>query len=199
MATHYYNNNLDTKSNMKKQKIQLLDQELVFYTDHGVFSKDAVDFGTRTLLKNYQLKKNHHQILDMGCGYGPVGISLAKKFSNLEIDMVDVNLRAIELTKRNIIENNVLNAQVYESNIYDKINKTFDCILTNPPIRAGKQVVHEILTRSIEFLNPNGEILVVIQKKQGAPSAKKALELTFGNCDVIDKDHGYYILRSEKR
>jgi 16S rRNA (guanine1207-N2)-methyltransferase len=199
MTTHYYNNNLDTKSNIKKQKFKLLEQELVFYTDHGVFSKDAVDFGTQTLLKNYVFKENHHQILDMGCGYGPVGISLAKKFSHLKIDMVDVNLRAIELTKRNIIENNVLNAQVYESNIYDKINKKFDCILTNPPIRAGKQVVHEILTRSIEFLKTNGEILVVIQKKQGAPSAKKVLELTFGNCQVLDKDHGYYILRSEKR
>jgi 16S rRNA (guanine1207-N2)-methyltransferase len=198
MTNHYYNSNLETKSQLKKFTFTLLEQNLTFYSDHGVFSKDTIDYGTRTLLKNYVYQERHLRILDLGCGYGPVGICLAKKFSNLNVDMVDVNLRAIELTKRNIVENNVLNAKVYESNIYDGIFCKYDCILTNPPIRAGKQVVHEILAKSYEYLNAKGEIYVVIQKKQGAPSAMAKLEETFGNCEILEKDRGYYILKSKK-
>lgn len=197
MSSHYYNSNLDTKSNVKKIKVTLLNQDLVFYTDHGVFSKETVDYGTRVLIENYD-GLDHQTILDVGCGYGPIGISLAKKFSGATVDMIDVNQRAIELTKRNIIENNVSNAHVFESNIYDGVYKTYDCIITNPPIRAGKQVVHTILADSINYLNEEGVIYVVIQKKQGAPSAKAKLIEVFGNCDILARDRGYYILKSIK-
>lgn len=199
MTNHYYNSNLETKSNQQKMTFTLLGLNLTFYTDHGVFSKGTIDYGTRVLIDSYVYKPQHRHILDLGCGYGPIGISLAKKFSNLQVDLVDVNLRAIALAKLNILENNVLNANVYESNIYERITQKYDCILTNPPIRAGKKVVHEILENSIDYLNEHGEIYVVIQKKQGAPSAQKKLLEVFGNCEVVTKDRGYYVLRSEKQ
>lgn len=196
--SHYYNSNLETKSNIKKISVTLLGQNLSFYTDHGVFSKGTVDYGSQVLIENYQYRNGHKRILDVGCGYGPIGISLAKKFSDLYVDMIDVNLRAIELCERNIQENNLTNARAFVSNIYENILHTYDCILTNPPIRAGKAVVHQILEESVRHLNPNGELFVVIRKKQGAPSAKAKMFEVFGNCDIIARDSGYYILKSVK-
>jgi 16S rRNA (guanine1207-N2)-methyltransferase len=198
MTNHYYTNNLDIESEIKKLKFKLLNNELTFYTDNGVFSKGTIDYGTRVLVENCEIKEHYKSILDLGCGYGPVGISLAKEFSNLVIDMVDVNLRALELAKRNALENNVKNVNIYESYIYNNIVAKFDCILTNPPIRAGKTVVHEMLEKSYDYLNDQGALFVVIQKKQGAPSAKEKMETVFGNCEVVCKDKGYYILKSKK-
>lgn len=199
MTDHYYNSNLDTKSNLKEFKIKIFTNELTFLTDHGVFSKATVDYGTLTLLSALKINQQTKKILDVGCGYGPIGISLAKEFSQLEVDMIDVNLRAIELTRKNLQKNGINNAKVFKSNMYENINSTYDCILTNPPIRAGKDVVHQILTSSIDYLNDQGELFVVIQKKQGAPSAKEKMEQVFGNCDIIKRDKGYYVLKSIKK
>ena len=135
-------------------------------------------------------------MLDLGCGYGPLGISLAK-VQGVKATMVDINTRALELAKKNATRNGVV-VEVFQSNIYENISKTFDYIISNPPIRAGKQVVHSIIEESICYLNTGGSLTIVIQKKQGAPSAKAKMLDTFGNCDILKKDKGYYILRSEK-
>ena len=113
-------------------------------------------------------------------------------------DMVDVNLRAVKLAKQNAINNNTLNVNVFESNVYENVKNKYDLIITNPPIRAGKSVVHNILLNGIEHLNDLGELWCVIQKKQGAPSAIKAMEEVYSKVEVVAKEKGYYIIKGVK-
>ena len=115
------------------------------------------------------------------------------------VEMIDVNQRAIDLAKRNAGRNQIENVAIHESNIYETVNETaYAAILSNPPIRAGKKVVHTILSDAYPLLTEGGTLTVVIQKKQGAPSAEKKMKEVFGNCTILTKDKGYYILQSIK-
>lgn len=144
------------------------------------------------------LDLDNKKILDMGCGYGPIGLSIAKAYPNSQVDMVDVNELALELAKKNAANNNINNVKIFKSSQYEDINETdYDLIITNPPIRAGKDVVHGILAGSKQYLNLGGSIVAVIQKKQGAPSAIKKLNEVFENCQTLNKKKRYFILQSE--
>ncbi len=167
-----------------------------FKTDRGVFSKNGIDYGSRVLLENYQ-PEGAKTLLDVGCGYGTLGLTLAKKF-DLSVTMVDVNSRALDLCRQNAIDNAVSNTEIELSNIYEAVSEKYDAIISNPPIRAGKEVVHEILTGAFDYLNDGGHLTIVIQKKQGAPSAQRKMEEVFGNCQLVARDKGYFILRSYK-
>ena len=137
--------------------------------------------------------------MDLGCGYGPIGLALAKKNPQANVEMVDVNELALDLAKQNAALNGLRNVNIHQSNIYDKVQAAdFTAIITNPPIRAGKDVVHTMLTEAKEHLATGGMVLAVLQKKQGAPSAKKKMTEVYGNCQIIAKDKGYYILQSIK-
>lgn len=195
---HYYTNNVDAHSDEKSFNYRLRGYDFRFTTDVGVFSKKEVDFGSRLLIESFTVPEVEGDILDVGCGYGPIGLSLAKSYENRNIHMVDVNHRALELAKRNAKNNNILNVSIYESYCYEGVKGKFAAILSNPPIRAGKKVVHGILEEAQHHLVDDGELWAVIQKKQGAPSAKKKMEEVYGNCEVISKDKGYFILRSIK-
>ena len=166
-----------------------------FLTDAGVFSKKMIDFGSQVLLSCLAFQPGE-TVLDVGCGYGPLGLSLAKA-QGVHATMVDVNTRALDLARKNAAFNQV-EATIFQSNVYDQVEGCFDHIISNPPIRAGKKVVHEVLSGSFDHLKPGGDLTIVIQKKQGAPSAKAKMEEVFGNCEILKKDKGYYILRSEK-
>ena len=168
---------------------------MTFLTDAGVFSKKMVDFGSQLLLKCLEVNEGE-TVLDVGCGYGPLGLSLAKAYG-VQATMVDINNRALDLARQNA-ERNKVEATIFQSNIYEQIEGKFDHVISNPPIRAGKQVVHEIIEKSREFLKDGGDLTIVIQKKQGAPSARNKMEDVFGNCEIVKKDKGYYILRSVK-
>ena len=120
-----------------------------FKTDRGVFSKNGIDYGSRVLLENYQ-SEGAKTLLDVGCGYGTLGLTLAKKF-DLSVTMVDVNSRALDLCRQNAIDNAVSNAEIELSNIYEAVSEKYDAIISNPPIRAGKEVVHEILTGAFDL------------------------------------------------
>ena len=111
--------------------------------------------------------------------------------------MVDVNLRALDLAKKNASNNQVTNVEIYESDTYKSVTGKYALIVSNPPVRAGKEVVTSILADSKDYLEPNGELWIVLQKKQGAPSAKKLMDQTFGNVEVVTRDKGYYILKSK--
>ena len=195
---HYYTNNVDMKSEESLIHLKYRNHDLYFVSDHGVFSKERVDYGSRVLLDAMDIKENQKTLLDVGCGYGTLGISLKKEYPWLSVEMVDVNERALKLANKSILKNGVDHIKAYESYIYENVKNSFDVIVTNPPIRAGKKVVFEILEKAYDHLNDQGEIFVVIQKKQGAPSAKTKLEEVFGNCEIIKKDKGYYILKSVK-
>ncbi len=191
----YYAENPDSAHDIHELKVTLLGQSFTFLTDSGVFSKKMVDYGSQVLLNTLDFEKGK-TLLDLGCGYGPLGISLAK-VQGVKPTMVDVNNRAIDLAKQNAQKNGV-EADIFQSDIYEKVNGTFDYIISNPPIRAGKQVVHTIISESINYLKVGGNLTIVIQKKQGAPSAKAKMEEVFGNVEILKRDKGYYILRSEK-
>ncbi|WP_288962252.1 class I SAM-dependent methyltransferase [uncultured Streptococcus sp.] len=195
MTKMYYAENPDSAHDIHELKVTLLGQSFTFLTDSGVFSKKMVDYGSQVLLNTLDFEKGK-TLLDLGCGYGPLGISLAK-VQGVKPTMVDVNNRAIDLAKQNAQKNGV-EADIFQSDIYEKVNGIFDYIISNPPIRAGKQVVHTIISESINYLKVGGNLTIVIQKKQGAPSAKAKMEEVFGNVEILKRDKGYYILRSEK-
>ena len=195
MTKMYYAENPDSAHDIHELKATLLGQPFTFLTDSGVFSKKMIDYGSQVLLNTVDFEKGK-TLLDLGCGYGPLGISLVK-VQGVQVTMVDINNRAIDLAQKNA-EKNGVTANIFQSNIYEKVTSTFDYIISNPPIRAGKQVVHTIIPDSINYLNDGGSLTIVIQKKQGAPSAKAKMEEIFGNVDILKRDKGYYILRSTK-
>ncbi|MGO6275672.1 class I SAM-dependent methyltransferase [Streptococcus pneumoniae] len=195
MSKMYYAENPDAAHDIHELRVELLGQKMTFLTDAGVFSKKIVDFGSQLLLKCLEVNQGE-TVLDVGCGYGPLGLSLAKAYG-VQATMVDINTRALDLARRNAEKNNA-KATIFQSNIYEQVEGHFDHVISNPPIRAGKQVVHEIIEKSKDFLETSGDLTIVIQKKQGAPSAKSKMEDVFGNCEILKKDKVYYILRSVK-
>ena len=191
----YFDVNPDAAHDIHDLAVVLLGQKMNFYTDAGVFSKKMIDYGSQVLLSTLDFQEGE-SVLDVGCGYGPIGLSLAKA-QGVVVTMVDVNERALDLAKKNANRNGV-EAQIFSSDVYEAVVGVFDHVISNPPIRAGKKVVHQVITGSFEHLKPGGDLTIVIQKKQGAPRAKAKMEETFGNCEIVKKDKGYYILRSEK-
>lgn len=191
----YYEQNPTVAHDIHEIRVRLLDTPLSFLTDAGVFSKKMVDYGSQVLLKNLHFEKGE-SVLDVGCGYGSIGLTLSKVF-DVQTTLIDINSRALDLARKNAERNGVA-AKIYQSNLYENVIGTFHHIVSNPPIRAGKAVVHEVIAGALDHLEIRGTLTIVIQKKQGAPSAKVKMEEVFGNCQIIKKDKGYYILESVK-
>ena len=187
---HSFENEGMAQSEEKKIKVVIKNDIFTFITDHNVFSKSGLDFGTRTLLESIDVEQLGGKILDFGCGYGPIGIFLAHH--NLNVDMIDINLRALNLAKRNA-ELNRVNVNIFESNIYENINKKYDYIITNPPIRVGKKILYEILFGAKEYLVAGGHIILVIHKDQGAKSLARDLEKSY-QVKILQKNKGFYVI-----
>ena len=170
---HYFTNNQNLKSELRDIDFSFDGINFVFKSDNGVFSKNKIDYASLFLVKTFfaSNKKNVNSILDIGCGYGFIGITLSK-FLNKHVDMVDINKRAVHLCEMNIKQNKV-DATVWESNIYEKVENKYDLIITNPPIRVGKEILLEFLKGGLAKLNKDGELWFVISKDQGAKSVKK--------------------------
>jgi 16S rRNA (guanine1207-N2)-methyltransferase len=199
MTNHYYSRTPEVKSDPQMIEVVLKEFKFRLKTDQGVFSKNEIDFGSRLLIDSFIENEQAGPLLDVGCGYGPIGLSMAKSFPGRKVHMVDVNERALGLAKENAEKNGIPNVSIYESSCLEKVKeKGFSAILTNPPIRAGKSVVHEILEDSYNHLIQGGELWVVIQKKQGAASAEKKMEDIYGNVEIAAKKKGYQILKSVK-
>ena len=199
MSEHYYSKDPKVKSQPKELAVTLRQQSFRFITDAGVFSKGDVDFGSKLLAESFVIPEVEGDILDVGCGYGPIGLSIAASFPNRKIHMIDVNERALLLSAKNAEVNGISNVEIYSSNALTDVAATgFSAILTNPPIRAGKKTVFSFYEGAFSKLQAGGELWVVIQKKQGAPSTIQHLEKLFGNAETIVKKKGYHIIRAYK-
>lgn len=199
MPEHYFSKKPQSKHSPKRWDYQLRGKEYQFITDAGVFSKDRVDYGSCLLIEQFDEPDAEGNFLDLGCGYGPMGISLANEYPNRHVILADVNERAICLAQKNANTNQVFNIEVVQSNRLSNLtNLSFAAIVTNPPIRAGKQIVHKMFEEAYEALTYQGALWVVIQKKQGAPSAKKKIESLFGEVKTVAKSKGYYLFRAIK-
>lgn len=198
MPEHYYTETPTTAHDEHTWSFPLFGKTLTFTTDAGVFSKTTVDFGTRTMLEAFnQANLPAGKILDLGAGYGPVAISLATQMPERHFDAVEINSRAVELVARNAQKNQVADQiQVIQSDRYTNVFDHYAAILTNPPVRAGKSIVTDMIAGAKDHLVDGGTLTVVLQKKQGAPSAQKLMADVFGNVEVIAKSKGYYILES---
>jgi len=197
---HYYSKKPTSESKPETWETQIKDQTFSFTTDAGVFSKKEVDFGSEVLMTTAErVEFPEGDLLDVGGGYGPIGLYLARAFPKRTIEMVDVNERAVALAKENAAQNDIENVRIYQSDLYENVpNQKFAGVISNPPIRAGKQVVHAILETAADYLVEDGLLLIVIQKKQGAPSARKKMKEVFGNVKRINLEKGYWILASRK-
>ena len=191
MGQYFENTKLPSK--IVKTEARVLGNDFIFCTDNGVFSKDGLDFGSRLLLESIPLEAVGGKVLDMGCGYGVLGIVLNKILS-CEVDMVDVNLRALHLCDLNIKENKCTNIKAFESNCYEKINSKYSCIITNPPIRAGKKIVYEMVMNAKNYLEKEGNLFLVIRKEQGAKSLIVDLKEIY-NVEILNKKKGFFIIK----
>ena len=191
---HYFTNNENLKSEFRKINYSYMDSSFTFTSDLGVFSKNKVDYGSKVLVETILKEKfTKKRILDVGCGYGFIGIVLSK-ITNSYVDMIDINKRAVHLSLMNI-ENNKVNASAFISDAYENIKETYDYIVTNPPIRAGKQKVLEVLLNAKEHLNKDGILYYVIRKDQGAISISEKLKSKY-NVELLKKDKGFYIYKA---
>lgn len=200
MAEQYFTENPTVEHEEHHVNYHLNGINLNLTTDAGVFSKNRVDYGSGVLIEQ-MLEQDlpGGNILDVGCGYGPIGLFAAKKWPDRQVDMVDVNERAMDLARRNAAANGAGNVNIFASDRYQAVTGQYAMIVTNPPIRAGKAIWSSILTEAKDHLTDGGILLVVIQKKQGAPSAKKLMAASLGNCEILTRDKGYYILKSVKK
>lgn len=199
--SHYFEDIEHTEKDYFIIESFINEKKYKFQSCNNVFSKNEVDYGSKvlinTIIKNY--KSLGKRVLDLGCGYGAIGISLADFYRDTQFVMSDVTKTATRLAKHNLFLNNIENnVEIVNSNIYDDIEGVFDYIITNPPIKVGKSVLHNIIIQAVKKLKKEGELVLVIKKKHGKDSIKKLMQETFDNVEVLKRDKGYYILRSIK-
>lgn len=197
---HYFTDNNNLKTNKKEITILFNEKEYQFITDVGVFSKNNLDFGSEVLIKEFlkDNQKKQFKFLDLGCGYGPISVLISSYFFNCEYVLSDVNTRALDLAKENLIKHDVKKYRLIKSDSFENIDEKFDVIMSNPPIRAGKQVIFNIYENAFNHLNENGSFYCVIQTKHGAKSTEKKLKEVFGNCEQLAIYSGYRIYKCIK-
>ena len=193
------NDNYYTSAPTSAHKTAYVDTEyrghaLRFETDSGVFSRTELDRGTEVLLDSLPESVNG-RVLDMGCGWGVIGVAVGKHWPGTQITMADINQRACDLSRKNAQCNGVA-ATVMESDGYEKVlDNAYDLILQNPPIRAGKAVIYKMFADAARCLEAHGELWLVIRKQQGAPSAITYLRTLFEDVETVEKKSGFWIIR----
>lgn len=193
--SHYYTEKPRTKSQERKLSYTFNHKAFEFISDRSVFSKNHIDDASDLLIQTLQIDPKYQSALDLGCGYGVIGTILASVYA-LDVTMSDVNERALDLTKRNLALNQT-HARVVKSNGFEAITNTFDLIVTNPPIRIGKQPLYKILEEAYQHLNDDGTLWLVMHKKHGAMSALTHFKM-FSNPKVVFKKSGFHIISVKK-
>ncbi len=195
--SHYYTDNSQLASNPRSFDYYFDNEKFIFTTDNGVFCKENVDYGSYLLIKNTFRQALGNRLLDLGCGWGPVGIIIKRFNPDIEVTAVDVNSRAVELTNLNAVQNKTLIKACLCTDILT-LNLLFDSIILNPPIRAGKVVIYDLYDKAYHTLRENGSLYIVIQKKQGASSSVNKLSELFKTVTVLDREGGYWVIQAIK-
>lgn len=192
---HYFTNNENLSHDIEKIDVVIHNINYYFYTDNGVFSKGELDFGTELLLKTFEYNfPQEKQVLDIGCGCGPIGIYLSKQ--GFDVDMCDINERAINLSKK-AIEEQMLIANIFISDAYNAVDKKYNYILSNPPIRVGKEKLYEIVMNAKNYLKESGEVWLVVRKDKGADSMVRNMKEVYKSVEIMAKKKGFYIIKAQ--
>lgn len=197
MNDHYYTRTPQSASRPAECTFSYRGIDLVFTTDAGVFSRGEVDTGTRLLLEALP-EEMQGDILDLGCGWGIIGISIARKWPGSRVVMADVNTRALDLSRENAKRNRAEVVCVESDGMGALMDRSFDAVVTNPPIRAGKQVIYKMFADAATRLKDGGALYLVIRKQQGAESCIKYLETIYGKVEKLDKSGGFWVLKASK-
>jgi len=196
VSEHYYTRRPAAAHRPREVREELRGRSYVFATDAAVFSRRRLDPGTRLLIEHLPLPATG-QALDLGCGYGPVGIVIAAESPGARVWLVDVNERAVELARRNLSLNGIVNAEVRQGDGFDPVaGMTFTLIASNPPIRAGKRVVYAWVEEAHRRLEPRGRLLMVARTSQGARTLARHMAAVFGGCREVAKGGGYRVLEA---
>lgn len=191
MSEQYFTSQPTSAQDMRSIKVEYGEKTFHFQTDAGVFSRDELDPGSRLLL-DACLPRLKGRVLDLGCGWGPVGTIVSRLCTGCQVEMTDINQRATDLARLNLLKNKA-QAQVFTGNGFGPLTGQYDWILINPPIRAGKQLVYQLFFDSSRHLRPDGCLAVVIRKQQGAQSAKDYLETLFPQVKLAARKKGYHV------
>jgi len=195
---HYYSSHPTSEKKPGLIKTCLRGKTFEFTTAAGVFSKKRVDIGTRLLIETMTLPERG-RILDIGCGYGAVGIVAASLNPALKVTLTDVNARAVRLTRENIMKNKVANAEVRWGCLYEPVEGImFDCILSNPPVSGGMDTVKAIVTEAPKVMASKATLQMVIRSKIAGKLLPATFEASFGNCAILARESGYRVLIGEK-
>lgn len=195
---HYFIDKQHNKEDYFDYTFEFNDKKYIFKSVDNMFSKDGLDEGTRVLLNTVINKvKLTGDVLDLGCGIGSIGVVLKNEFPLINIDMVDINNTALTLARNNCNNNKAGDNNIFYSNLYDNVDKKYNYIVTNPPIKVGKEILFNVVTGAKDHLVNGGEIILVIRKNHGQESMKKHMGKTFGNCEILKRDKGYYIMSSK--
>ena len=197
--SHYYDHDQTIASKESIISFEIFNKSITLITDNGVFSKNRVDEGSFAFLKVLIPLSLGKTILDLGCGYGTIGLTLALFQKEARVDLADINTRALALCKKNANNLNLSDrTDVIESDIYSNIRGPYDSIVVNPTIRAGKQVTYAMYSGAKQCLIDGGSLYVVIRRAQGALTAAEYIKSVFGNCTLLDRSKGYYIYKATK-
>ena len=196
---HYYDSDPQSASKIREISFEIYDRKITLKTDNGVFSKSRVDEGSLAFLKVLLPLNLTGKILDLGCGYGTIGLTIALFNKDVRVDLADINKRALALCEENAkLLGLSQRVTCLHSDIFENIEGPYDSIVVNPPIRAGKKVTWAMYEGSFQRLIDGGSLYVVIRKNQGGPSASKYIESLFGNCTLLKKDKGYYVYKATR-
>lgn len=196
---HYFATFPKSEAKFGLIKTRLRGELFKFLTASSVFSKKQVDLGTRILIEAMQLPQEG-TVLDVGCGYGAIGITVAASNMRLQVVMTDVNIRAVQLAKRNIKINKVSNAEVRYGYLYEPVTEsTFNCVLSNPPVSAGMETVKKIISQAPRIMASKATFQMVIRSKIGSKTLPSVFNDTFGNCAVLARKSGYRVLIADRQ